>query len=59
MPTDASRLYANNVANLLALMIVDGHLTPDFTDEVIAGACLTRDGQVRHEPTAAAIRGEN
>ena len=59
MPTDASRLYANNVANLLALMIVDGQLTPDFADEVIAGACLTHDGQVRHEPTARAIQGEN
>ena len=55
MPADASRLFAKNVANLLALMTVDGQVTPDFTDEVVAGACLTHDGTIRHEPTAAAI----
>lgn len=55
IPTDASRLYAKNVANLLALMTVDGALAPDFEDEVVAGAVLTHDGEVRHEPTAQAI----
>ncbi len=59
MPADASRLYAKNVANLLALMTADGIVAPDFSDEVIAGACLTHDGQVRHEPTAAALRAES
>jgi len=57
MPTDASRLYSKNVANFLALMTADGQVTPDFEDEVIAGACLTNDGQVRHEPTATALKG--
>src|SRR5690606_26450041 len=56
VPTDASRLYSKNVANLLALMTVDGKLTPDFDDEVVAGACLTHAGEVRHEPTAAALK---
>ena len=28
MPTDASRLYAKNVANLLALMTADGQVAP-------------------------------
>ena len=55
MPSDASRLYAKNVANLIALMTVDGAVTPDFDDEVVAGACLTHGGEVRHAPTAAAI----
>jgi NAD(P) transhydrogenase subunit alpha len=55
MPSDASRLYAKNVANLIALMTVDGGVTPDFDDEVVAGACLTRGGEVRHATTAAAI----
>lgn len=59
MPTDASRLYAKNVANLLALITADGLVTPDFEDEVIAGACLTHAGQVRHAPTAEALKGEN
>ena len=52
MASDASRLYAKNVANLLALMVRDGELVLDFEDEVVAGACLTHDGEVRHRPTA-------
>ncbi|TDL35891.1 Re/Si-specific NAD(P)(+) transhydrogenase subunit alpha [Arthrobacter nitrophenolicus] len=52
MAADASRLYAKNVANLLALMVRDGTVAPDFGDEVLAGACLTHDGGVRHQPTA-------
>jgi NAD(P) transhydrogenase subunit alpha len=55
MPVDASRLYARNVANLLLLMAKDGEVVPDFDDEVVAGACLTHDGVVRHEPTAALL----
>lgn len=51
MPADASRLYAKNVANLLALMTRDGVVTPDFDDDVVAGTCLTHDGEVRHGPT--------
>lgn len=55
MPYDASRLYAKNVANLIALITHDGKITPDFEDEVVAGACLTRDGVVTHAPTAEAL----
>jgi NAD(P) transhydrogenase subunit alpha len=57
MPYDASRLYAKNVSNLIALMTKDGVVTPDFEDEVVAGACLTHEGVIRHEPTAAAVEG--
>jgi NAD(P) transhydrogenase subunit alpha len=52
IPSDASRLYAKNVANLLALMTKDGTVAPDFSDEVLAGACLTKEGTVVHEPTS-------
>ncbi|TAP44712.1 Re/Si-specific NAD(P)(+) transhydrogenase subunit alpha [Arthrobacter sp. S39] len=55
MASDASRLYAKNVANLLALMTRDGVVAPDFDDDVVAGACLTHDGAVRHLPTAEAL----
>jgi NAD(P) transhydrogenase subunit alpha len=55
MAVDASRLLAKNIANLVVLMTVDGEVEPDFTDEVVAGACLTTAGVVRHEPTAAAL----
>lgn len=55
IPSDASRLYAKNVANLLSLMTADGTVAPDFDDEVVSGACLTRDGNIVHEPTANAL----
>ena len=55
MPADASRLLAQNIANFIALMTVEGALTPDFDDEVVASSCLTHGGAVRHEPTAAAL----
>lgn len=55
MASDASRLYAKNVANLLELMTHDGQVVPDFDDEIVAGACLTHDGDVRHGPTADAL----
>lgn len=55
MALDASRLLAQNIANVIALMTVEGAVAPDFNDEVVAGACLTHHGDVRHEPTAAAI----
>lgn len=59
MAFDASRLLAQNIAQLIGLMTVDGSLTPDFDDEVVAGACLTHDGAVRHEPTAQAVAERN
>jgi NAD(P) transhydrogenase subunit alpha len=58
MASDASRLFAKNVGNLLALMTVDGQVTPDFDDEVVAGACLTCGGSVRHAATAAALEAQ-
>ena len=55
MAYDASRLYAKNISNLLALMTEKGKVSPDFEDEVVAGACLTHDGEIRHEPTREAL----
>ena len=55
MPTDASRLYAKNAANLLALMTHDGSVEPDFGDVVVMDSCLTHGGDVRHPATAEAL----
>jgi NAD(P) transhydrogenase subunit alpha len=46
MAEHASQLYARNIQALLALMIEDGHLKLDFEDEIIAGACITREGEI-------------
>jgi NAD(P) transhydrogenase subunit alpha len=46
MPEHASQLYARNVQALLELMLdEEGDLHMDFDDEVIAGACVVREGQ--------------
>ena len=42
MPADASRLYARNVSALLEHLAPGGTLALDFTDEITAGACVTR-----------------
>ncbi|HYP49037.1 MAG TPA: Re/Si-specific NAD(P)(+) transhydrogenase subunit alpha [Thermoleophilaceae bacterium] len=49
MPDHASSLLARNVQSLLELMVKEGQLALDFEDEIIAGACITRDGQIVHE----------
>jgi H+-translocating NAD(P) transhydrogenase subunit alpha len=50
MPDHASQLYSKNIQSLLGLMVgEDGALQLDFEDEIIAGACITRDGQIVHE----------
>ena len=54
MADHASSLYARNVQSLLGLMVNEGELTLDFEDEVLAGACITRDGQIVHEGARAA-----
>ena len=51
MPGPASRLYAANVVNLLTLMTKDTGFVPDFTDEIVAGCCVTHAGEVRHPAT--------
>jgi len=56
MPDHASSLYARNVQALLKLMVgEEGELKLDFEDEVLAGACITRDGEVVHEGAKASL----
>jgi len=52
MPSPASRLYAQNIAAVIALLGREGALTPDFADEIVAGLSVTHDGAV----TAPAVR---
>ena len=34
-----------------------GTFAPDFDDEIVAGSCVTHDGEIRHEPTRTALEG--
>jgi len=50
MAVHASQLYAKNVESLLGLMVEEeGNLKIDFSDEIIAGACITHEGEIRNE----------
>jgi NAD(P) transhydrogenase subunit alpha len=49
MPDHASSLYARNVQSLLELMVKESALSLDFEDEIVKGACVTRDGEIVHE----------
>jgi NAD(P) transhydrogenase subunit alpha len=53
MPGQASQLYARNVRNLLRHLINKGTLQVDLTDEITAGTCITREGEVPQ----ATVRG--
>ena len=62
MPGPASKLYAQNVVNILTLMTSkaegdSGVFAPDFEDEIVTGSCVTHDGAIRHEPTRSCDRG--
>ena len=46
MAGEASALYARNVAALCGLLVADGVVRVDPADEVVAGALLTRGGEV-------------
>jgi NAD(P) transhydrogenase subunit alpha len=59
MPQHASMLFARNLQAFLDLVIgEDGELQLDFEDEVVAGACITRDGEIVHPGAQAAAQRE-
>jgi proton-translocating NAD(P)+ transhydrogenase subunit alpha len=58
LPYHASEMYARNLFNLLKPAIVKGELAIDWQDEVFAGAALTRDGTIVHEPTRTSIEAQ-
>ena len=56
MPEHASQLFARNVLALLELLVGEGgELQLDFEDEVVAGACIVRDGEIVHPGARATV----
>lgn len=43
MPEHASELYSKNLTALLELLVRNGQLDPDFSDDVVALSCVTRE----------------
>ncbi|MDE3083179.1 MAG: NAD(P) transhydrogenase subunit alpha [Acidobacteriota bacterium] len=52
MGAHASFMFANNVLKLLALFGDKGELHPDWSDEVVVGVTVARNGEINHAPTA-------
>jgi NAD(P) transhydrogenase subunit alpha len=56
LPEHASALFARNVLALLELLVgEDGQLHLDFEDEIVAGACVVREGEIVHAGARAAV----
>jgi NAD(P) transhydrogenase subunit alpha len=56
MPIHASQLYSKNIANLLALLVnKEAQFSPNYEDEVVAGTCITRDGEIVHPGVKSAV----
>jgi NAD(P) transhydrogenase subunit alpha len=55
MPTHASALYARNVSSFVNLLVKDGQLSPDFSDEIVDKSAVLVRGAVHHEPTRNAL----
>ena len=45
---DASALYGRNLVSFAGLLAKDGALAPDYEDEILKAACVTRDGKIVH-----------
>ena len=56
MPGPASRLYAQNVLNVIMLMTRDGAFDPDFDDEIVAAMCVTHAGEETETAMSEAVR---
>jgi NAD(P) transhydrogenase subunit alpha len=54
-PVDASQMYSRNVVNLLRHLYPKSDATPDFTDEIVKGACITRNGEITNDSVRTAV----
>ena len=59
MPTHASQMYSRNMLNFINHIAKDGEIVIDTEDEITKGCLITRDGEIVHEATAAAMKGIN
>ena len=55
VPVHASQLYSRNVSAFLGLLIKDGELNVDMSDDVVGPSCVTHQGQVVNQRVAAAL----
>lgn len=50
IPSDASKMYGNNIINFMKLIIDDGgNLKLNFEDEIVSGTCITHNKEIINE----------
>ena len=50
VPSDASKMYGNNIINFMKLIIDDnGNMKLDFNDDIVAGTCITYNKSIINE----------
>ena len=59
VPVHASQLYSRNVTAFLGLLIKDGMLDIDMSDDIVSASCVAHDGRAVHLAIAAAVEGRN
>jgi NAD(P) transhydrogenase subunit alpha len=55
VPVDASRMYSKNITTFFKHLYPKVDSTPDFSDEIIAGSCITRNGAIVNQHVKAAF----
>jgi H+-translocating NAD(P) transhydrogenase subunit alpha len=55
IPVHASQLYSRNMTAFLGLLIKEGELNIDMTDDVVAPSCVTHEGTYANPRVAAAL----
>ena len=58
VPVHASQLYSRNVTSFLSLLIKDGQLHIDMSDDVVGPSCVTHNGEVVNQRVAAALQAQ-
>jgi H+-translocating NAD(P) transhydrogenase subunit alpha len=56
VPVHASQLYSRNVTSFLSLIIKDGELSIDMSDDVVGPSCVTHQGKIVNNRVAAALK---
>ncbi|MBI5472188.1 MAG: Re/Si-specific NAD(P)(+) transhydrogenase subunit alpha [Ignavibacteriae bacterium] len=56
VPVHASQMYAKNVVNLLQHLFPKGSPIQDLNDDIVKGACITRNGEIVNDAVRNALQ---
>jgi NAD(P) transhydrogenase subunit alpha len=56
LPVHASQLYSKNISNFLQLLVRDGALNIDLSDEILRDSCVAHKGEIVNKRVAEALQ---